>query len=80
MTGFYYRDDVYSLWIAMEHTQEEVTQKGINTGIYRFFDRIAFLKLDNTAKEVVAEKVAKESYVDKLYRIQLVLSCAIATL
>ena len=64
----------------MEHTQEEVTQKGINTGIYRFFDRIAFLMLDNTRKEAVAEKVANESYVDKLYRIQLVLSCAIATL
>lgn len=64
----------------MEHTPEEVTQKGVNTGIYRFFDRIAFLKLDNTAKEVVAEKVANESYVDKLYRIQLILSCAIATL
>lgn len=46
----------------------------------RFFDKIAILRLLDSRKSEIAEKIVEDSNPDKLYWIQFTLSCMIATL
>ena len=53
-----------------EHEQKSVS----------FFDKIAFLRLSDTKKSEVADKVLDDLFVGKLYFIELMLSAVIAAL
>lgn len=44
-----------------------------------FFDQISFLELTDQHKEEVAKKIIADIETNKLYRLELILSCAIAT-
>ena len=46
----------------------------------RFFDKIAWLKLNNIRKNEIAQQIINDSSPTKLYWIQLFLSCIIVAL
>jgi len=47
---------------------------------HKFFNRIAFLKLNDEKKANIAKEVIEDTYGGKLYRLELILSCLVASL
>ena len=45
-----------------------------------FFERIAFLRMSDEKKTEVAQEILEDTYGSKLYWLELILSCIIATL
>ncbi len=60
----------------MQENKQENQQENKHT----LFDRIAFLNLKDEDKSNIAQEIIQENTTSRLYRLELVLSCAIATL